>query len=163
MPELLLLRHAKSSWSTPANSDHERPLNDRGRTAAPRMGELCRTLDLVPDLILCSNSVRTMETHDLFAAAAEFSGEVRFLPELYHATASELLEALGEAGPASRVLLLAHNPGMEDLFERLSGEYEPFPTAALAAFKLAINDWNSPVTRERSQLIGLWKPRELPN
>ena len=162
MLELLLLRHAKSSWNSPANSDHERPLNPRGRAAAPRMGELCRELDLVPDLVLSSDSARTRETFDLFAQSAGFAGEVRFLPELYHASASVLLESLADAGPARRPLLLAHNPGMEDLFERLSGEYERFPTAALAAFQLAIDDWHTPIRRDVCQPAGLWRPKELP-
>ena len=144
MFQLLLLRHAKSSWDSSANSDHERPLNPRGRRAAPRMGRLCRELDLLPDLMLSSDSARTMETVKLFTTACETEIETRFLPELYHASPSRLLDAASSAGRSRRLMLVAHNPGLEELVERLSGESHRFPTGSLA---LLISTSNSGTPR----------------
>ena len=60
-------------------------------------------------------------------------------------------------------MLVAHNPGMEDLYQTISGEYEPFPTAAFAAFRFNINDWSHQPSRGKVALIGLWRPKELPD
>ena len=95
--ELLLLRHAKSSWSDPSMTDHERPLNDRGRRTAPRMGRLTRTLDRLPDLILSSDARRTRETVDLWRAGADWNGEIEWSPALYHASAETLASAVASA------------------------------------------------------------------
>ena len=161
MLQLLLLRHAKSSWDSPADSDHERPLNPRGRKAAPRMGRLCRELGMLPDLMLSSDSARTMETVKLFTAACETEIETRFLPELYHASPSRLLDVASSAGQARSLMLVAHNPGLEELVERLSGEHQRFPTGSLAAFDLDIQKWNTTPAPTNSRLKGLWRPKEL--
>ena len=163
MRELLLLRHAKSSWKDSSLSDHQRPLNARGRAAAPRMGTLVRQLELLPELILSSDSARTRETVELFVESAQCDAEIQFLPELYHASSQDLLECAQSAGGVHRLMLVAHNPGMEDLYERISGEHEPFPTAALAAFRFNINDWSHQPSRGQAALIGLWRPKELPD
>ena len=92
--ELLLLRHAKSSWADPGRSDHDRPLNDRGRHAAPLMGRLVRRLDRLPDVILSSDSRRTRETVDLWSTGADWNGSVEWLPDLYHASADRIERTL---------------------------------------------------------------------
>ncbi len=163
MRELLLLRHAKSSWTDPTLADHQRPLNPRGRNAAPRIGSLVRKLELLPDLILSSDSVRTRETVELFNSTAECHADVRFLPELYHASHQELLECAQTCEEAHRVMLVAHNPGMEDLYESLSGEFQAFPTAAFAAFRIDIENWSQSIGCEKVTPLGLWRPKELPD
>ena len=161
MRELLLLRHAKSSWDDQSLADHQRPLNKRGRRDAPRMGAMIHQQKLLPELVLCSDSMRTRETVQLLIDAANCEAEIRFMPELYHASAKELLECSIMGGASSRLMLVAHNPGMEDLYEMLSGEHEPFPTAALAAFRLDIQDWSEVSPGVDCELIGLWRPKEL--
>ena len=125
------------------------------------MGRLCRELDLLPDLMLSSDSARTMETVKLFTAACEAEVETRFLPELYHASPSRLLDAASSAGRSRRLMLVAHNPGLEELVERLSGESHRFPTGSLALFDIDIEQWNTTPSPKNSRLNGLWRPKEL--
>ena len=87
---LLLLRHAKSSWDDPSLADHDRPLAPRGRKAAKRIGAHLRRENSSVALVLCSSATRARETLDLVAPP----GEIRFEPELYGATAAELIERL---------------------------------------------------------------------
>ena len=162
MKELLLLRHAKSSWDDPRLADHQRPLNARGRRDAPRMGALMNELQLLPEAILSSDSARTHETVERFLGAAGGEIPATFLPELYHASAGALLAAARNAPGVDRVMLVAHNPGMEDLQEILSGSYEPFPTAAIAAFRLELDDFADISADVAAERIGLWRPKELP-
>ena len=91
MKTLMLLRHAKSSWSEPDLSDHDRPLIEKGKKAAIRMGGLLVEKGLVPDLILSSTARRARKTAKLAAKAAGFSGEIELLEDLYLAPAEELL------------------------------------------------------------------------
>lgn len=125
------------------------------------MGRLCRELELIPELILSSDSIRTTETVQLFSSACEAEIETRFLPELYHASPSRLLDAASTAGRTRRLMLVAHNPGLEELAERLSGEHQRFPTGSLAAFDLDIEQWNTTPSSKNSRLHGIWRPREL--
>lgn len=152
MRELLLLRHAKSTWDDSSLTDHQRPLNARGRAAAPLMGRLLRDEDLVPDLILSSDSARTRETVALLSDAMTPTGRTHFLPSLYHASPATIMGVLSEYGDADRVLVVAHNPGLQELASALIGTVTSFPTAALAAF--VCED-------ETFTLKGLWRPKEL--
>ena len=93
MRRLILLRHAKSSWATPGQRDHERPLNPRGRSAAELVGRCCAEADLLPDLIRSSDSARTRETVARWSDAAGWSGPVQWSTDLYHAPPHRLLEA----------------------------------------------------------------------
>ena len=163
MLELLILRHAKSSWANPGMKDHQRPLNERGRKAAARMGRLIRENDLVPDLILSSDSTRTKETVRLCSESSGFNGSIRFMNELYHASCESLLTAAQSAEEARRVLLVAHNPGMEDLVELLGGTFEIFPTAALAYVRFEIDSWADASGPLNAELINLWRPKNLPD
>ncbi len=127
---LILMRHAKSSWTEVGLTDHQRPLNARGRRDAPRMAAALHDLDMAPDLVLSSDSVRTRATwalmEDRFPEA-----EVRWLPSLYLASAHELQEAhLGGASECRTVMLLGHNPGISHYLHHLSGEWHDLPTAA---------------------------------
>ena len=158
--ELLLLRHAKSSWSDPSTTDHERPLNDRGRRTAPRMGRLTRTLDRLPDLVLSSDARRTRETVDLWRTGAEWDGEIQWSSELYHASAETLAAAAASAGPVRRLMLVAHNPGLEDFATRLAGANVAMPTATLAIFESTVADW-SEFASTPCRTVGVWRPRAL--
>jgi phosphohistidine phosphatase len=163
MKFLMLLRHAKSSWDDAALADHERPLTKRGKEAAARMGRLLREEKLVPDLILSSSAVRARKTAEGAAKACGYRGAVELVESLYLATAGRLLgEAQALAPPTvSRLLLVAHNPGLEDLVAILSGRKETFPTAALAVFELDIDDWKGLELGVESRLTGVYRPKEL--
>lgn len=162
MKTLLILRHAKSSWADASLSDHERPLKKRGRRDAPRMGALLRDEDLTPEIIVSSTARRAIETADLVAEESGFDGELVATRELYHADPESYLEVAREHGGASEVVMLVgHNPGLEDLVEQLSGSWQRMPTAALAHIELDIDSWSALDDEATGRLANLWLPREL--
>lgn len=140
MIRLVLVRHAKSDWGNPGLDDHERPLNDRGRRDAPRMARRLAESGFRPDIILSSTAVRARTTAEAFAA--ELAVPVALEPELYGAPASTLLSA-AEATRAHAVMVVAHDPGMTALAERLSGGgIGHMPTCAVASFTWHQDDWD---------------------
>lgn len=163
MKTLMLLRHAKSSWKDDALPDHDRPLNKRGKKTAPMMGHLIRDRELVPDLIAASTAVRAHTTAEAVAEACGYASELALSEDLYLATSGEILRYAQERtdDAAARVMLVGHNPGMEDLVNLLSGRREAFPTAALAAFALEIDSWRNLELGVHAKLEHLWRPREL--
>lgn len=147
MHQLLLLRHAKSSWEDTSTPDRDRPLNARGRRATVAMRRAMRELGLDPDLILVSSATRTMETMRLLEPWDD-TPLIEPMDDLYLASATHLLATLREVAETVRtVLLIGHNPGMHDLAMLLAdprGSAEQparavrdgFPTGALAEFSL---------------------------
>ncbi|MFE6668455.1 SixA phosphatase family protein [Streptomyces sp. NPDC057697] len=142
---LIVLRHAKSAWPEGV-PDHERPLAGRGRRDAPAAGRLLRETGRVPDLVVCSASLRTRQTWDLVAAELGAAPEVVFEQRVYGASASELMGVLREVPERWRsVLLVGHHPGVRDLVLSLAGSgdeealgrvREKFPTSAVAVLEL---------------------------
>ncbi|HEX6984292.1 MAG TPA: histidine phosphatase family protein [Planctomycetaceae bacterium] len=161
MKTLLLMRHAKSSHDEEGLSDHERPLTGRGRRDAPRVAERLVEADLVPDRILCSTARRAKETAELFAPAAGFGGEVTYSHWLYHATPAGILDVIAEhGGDAGRLMVVGHNPGMEQLVRSLTGDPAHMPTAAVARIELPIDDWDAIRGGATGRLAALWKPKD---
>lgn len=163
MLRLLLLRHAKSDWNQSGLRDHDRPLAPRGLRNAPRMGRHLREQGLVPAVALVSTARRARTTAELTLEAAGAAPNVmRLVPELYGSSPDEIVEIVAaEGGDSSPLLVVAHNPGMEDLVARLGGSHEHFPTAALAVVSVPGPDWSGfPVAR--ATLDSLVRPRELP-
>ena len=162
MKTLLVLRHAKSSWKEDSLPDRERPLNKRGREDAPKMGALLRKQDLLPDLVLSSPARRARSTAELVIEESGYDGEVEFRETLYSFESGSYLKALSElADTCQRVLVVGHNPAMEELVEALTGEYLPMPTAALAQIELPIEHWSELAKRRSGRLVNLWRPKEL--
>ncbi len=151
---LLLMRHAKSSWDDEGLGDHERPLNHRGRDAAPKMAQVLFEHNLVPDLVLVSSAVRTRETVDRMLPILG-AVEVLVLPELYHAMPIAILKVLDEhARSADTVMVVGHNPGMETMVSNVAGNIVPFPTGAIAHIVMK--------PHHASQIVAVWRPKELP-
>ena len=162
MKTLLLMRHAKSSWKDESLDDHDRPLNKRGKRDAPRMGEFLREQKLVPDYILCSSARRSRKTAEAVAFAAGFRGETRITSELYMAPPARMLGILAQSAPSARsVLLISHNPSLEELLELLTGQSRAVTTAAIAHLQLEIESWGEATSTSRATLLNLWQPREL--
>jgi phosphohistidine phosphatase len=170
MKTLILLRHAKSDWSQPGLADFDRPLANRGRKAAPLVGRHLFDKGLVPDLVLCSAAERARQTWEL--VASEFNGtpEMRLLKSLYLATPSRLLTAI-QRTPAEvgKLMLIGHNPGMENLAERLIGTgrkktlrclQAKFPTAAVAVIRFPGDDWKTLADRS-GELTRFIRPKDL--
>ncbi|MDQ3754011.1 MAG: histidine phosphatase family protein [Acidobacteriota bacterium] len=161
MKTLFLMRHAKSSWDLPQQKDFDRPLNERGQRAAPLMGRYLRRQKLRPDLILCSPAERARQTAELFIAAAHLTTELRFDERIYDASADNLLQVFAQIdNEASAVLVIGHNPGMEELILRLTGHIQRMPTAALALIELNIERW-ADARAMSGQLVWLKRPKEL--
>jgi phosphohistidine phosphatase len=161
---LLLLRHGKSEWGTAA-PDHDRPLGRRGKRDVPRMAAYARRNRLLPDVVLSSTACRARQTADLFVASAECCRDaVICLGELYLATAQEIWEVIRAAPAEARsVMVVGHNPGMEDLVRQLAGSAFPaekFPTAALACFEIAGERW-ADACAEGAVLVDLAVPKAL--
>ena len=164
MKDLLILRHAKSDHSDARLRDHDRPLNARGRSAAPRMGQHLVDQGLVPDLMLCSTAIRTMQTAALVAEAADLHAKTEFLDELYLAPPQTILENVATRGGDSKmVLVVGHNPGCEDVLAVLGLGMHEMPTCALAHISLGIDDWALAPTANKATLENLWLVRELPD
>jgi phosphohistidine phosphatase len=164
MKTLLILRHAKSSWKHIDLSDHDRPLNKRGKKAAPRMGQLLFEEDLVPDIILSSTARRARDTAEITAEACGFEGEVLYLENFYHGWTSDFVVALqGLSSDIDSVMVVGHNPGLESFLEMLTGENEHLPTAALAYITLPIQNWSELNDETEGELLSLWLPRHLMN
>jgi len=162
MKTLLVLRHAKSSWNDPELDDHARPLNKRGRRDGPRMGELMRKYGLMPDIVISSDAVRAQLTADAVAEAARYAGEILLDPRLYMASPADILSLLRTVREnAETVMIIGHNPGLEELVEQLTGEPQDLPTAALAHIVLEIDQWCDLKLSTRGTLLGHWRPKEL--
>lgn len=164
---LLLMRHAKSRRDDPRLADHDRPLNPRGVKAARRMGRLFIEEELHFDGVLCSTSVRTRETwrllSDVLAEAGRSLPEVSDRSDLYHADRDRILDAVAAIPePASALLMIGHNPGLEELLEGLVGQFVRLPTAALAIVEIDVSHWADLTTSSTTRLRSVWRPRELP-
>jgi phosphohistidine phosphatase len=152
MRRLLLLRHAKSSWSEPGASDHDRPLNRRGQEAAPRIGAYLARHGLIPDRVLCSTARRARETWELVAAEAAAAPAPTFTEHLYDASSRALIDVFRHAGAeANSLLVVGHNPGLQEVATALiaSGDLEDrerlrekLPTGGLVVIDFAIEDWS---------------------
>jgi phosphohistidine phosphatase len=140
---LLILRHAKSSWKNPDLPDHDRPLNKRGKNDAPRMGKLLRKENLIPDVIISSTAMRAYATAKEVAKACGYKGEVMRDRSLYAAGPKAYFEVVScLSNNYHRVLVVGHNPSIEELVEIVTGEIQTMPTCSLAYLKLQINKWS---------------------
>ena len=161
-----MLRHAKSSWDDPTLDDHERPLAPRGVKAAVRVADWIRESDIRPELVLCSSAVRARET---LAHMEHALGSPRIVvaDSLYAASTDTLLHRLGRVPPGVRdVMIVGHNPGLEDLcllLARPSSEKdlvaEKLPTGALVTLETDVS-W-ADLAPDRATIVDIVLPREL--
>ena len=163
MLTLLILRHAKSSWKDPGQTDHDRPLNKRGRRDAPRIGPLLIERELVPRQIFCSSAVRAVTTAELVAESCGFPrDQIQATSQLYLAAPATYIDHVRwHAEGAGPVMVVGHNPGLEALLHALTGVDEHLSTAALAQVALDISDWKDLTLHAPARLVELDRPREL--
>jgi phosphohistidine phosphatase len=149
MRQLYLLRHAKSSWDQPGGADFDRPLNARGRADAALLNALLLESRIGPEVVLCSPAARTLETLGFLAPALAHAA-IHHEQGIYEAPPERLLAILKQVPAGVRsVMIIGHNPGLEQLarllidsrnpgeMEALSRLHEKFPTGALA--RLAVS------------------------
>lgn len=159
---LIVMRHAKSSWNTTASSDHERPLNDRGRRDAPRIGAKLVELGWTPDFILSSDAQRTQETTAGLNESFPEPVPATFLRSLYLAGPKSVREETAHVDDSVECLLvLGHNPGWEQLVYDLSGEQVVMKTATAALLTREIDSWSDAFNTPSWNLDHVLYPREL--
>jgi len=143
---LILVRHAKSSWDSPFQEDHDRVLNARGRRAAVDISKHLKTSGFIPAEVACSSARRTVETWERMAPAFPDTTVMRRVPEMYLASTDTLLACLRNCA-ASPVMMLAHNPGIADFAARLLQQpcthprFSDFPTCSTLVVDFDAADW----------------------
>jgi phosphohistidine phosphatase len=161
MLTLYLLRHAKSSWDDASQRDFERPLTERGREACELVGEFIEEKGIEFDLVLVSTAVRTRETIERVKERAKLRSEVRYDDRIYEATVSQLLQVISQVGnDRENVLLVGHNPGMEELLTLLTGEHLRVTTANFAKIKIHATKWSDSLANTGA-LDWIIRPKEI--
>jgi len=161
LTHLLLMRHAKSSWADPDQSDHDRPLNTRGQKAATAVGAALTARGTAPDIIWSSDSRRTRETAMRLIRAIPGAQIVNYVPDFYHGSVEGVLRFCGEhPEPDGRLMLLGHNPGWAGLHQWFTGQIHDYPTGACTVLqrKADGDDW---LSSESWRMIDLILPRDL--
>jgi phosphohistidine phosphatase len=147
MKRLILTRHAKSSWDDPLTPDHDRPLNERGKTAAADLGQWLASRGYVPGEVFCSDALRTRKTWSGIAPALPGAPVLELKPALYHAGPDVMLAVLKHA-TADCVMMIGHNPGIGEFAARLvanppkNAEFGRYPTGATLVVDFAIDAWD---------------------
>ena len=171
MKKLTLLRHAKSSWDDTVTRDFDRPLNDKGKRAAGAIGTFIKRNGITFSQVLASPAVRVIETLEHVEQASGLSMEPRWDRKIYLASSVTLMDVLRGAGDdAEHVLMVGHNPGMEDLiFDLVPNDGSSsardavevkYPTAALAELSLDIANWED-IADNCGTLDRFTRPRDL--
>jgi len=169
MKTLTLLRHAKSDWSDAVQRDFDRPLNERGRRAARTIGTYMATETLVFDRVVASPAARVVDTLDGVAEGYGKALEPQYDQRIYLASAATLLDLVRETPPGlERLLLVGHNPGLEQLaLELAANDLEnpmrlqvevKYPTATLAEIALDADRWNDAAS---GRILRFIRPRDL--
>ncbi|MFN3846220.1 MAG: SixA phosphatase family protein [Paracoccaceae bacterium] len=146
MKRLILTRHAKSSWENPLTPDHDRPLNERGKAAAADLGQWLASRSYVPDLVLCSDALRTRKTWSGIAPALPGSPVLELKPALYHAGPEVMLAVLHKVD-ADTVMMIGHNPGIAEFASRLvahapaNPDFGRYPTGATLVVDFMVDAW----------------------
>ena len=165
---MILLRHGKSSWSDSTLADIDRPLAPRGERAARKLAKYIRRRRIRPALVLCSPALRTRQTLEAVEASLGKRCVVEVVPELYAASEQELLQRL-QALPesVSSVLVIGHNPGLQDLALLLASRgaclpqlEEKFPTGALATLVVRSESWTA-LDAGEAELVDYVVPSQL--
>lgn len=162
MKTLLLMRHAKSSWKQENLSDHERPLKKRGRKDAKQIAKIINEQDLVPDLILSSSATRAVETAEVIVKSLNYINEIIYSDALYMGEPGDFVAVLKTLdNHIDKVMIVAHNPGLEAYLQIIDGEIESMPTAALGYLVVNIDKWKDISFDTMGDLIGFWSPKSI--
>jgi phosphohistidine phosphatase len=152
-PELLAMRHSKSSWSDGELADLDRPLTARGKRDAEAMGRLLSEKRLDPDLLLTSPARRASSTLKRLVKGGSLGGEVRVEADLYDTSVQQIVRLLSSLPEhAERVLIVAHNPTLEELVHLLTGKVVPMGTSSVACIRLSCATWADVGVEPRGQL-----------
>lgn len=165
MKRLILTRHAKSSWDDPQMTDHNRPLNSRGKAAATDLGQWLISRGYLADEVLCSDALRTRETWAVISDLGQGLPEASLKPALYHAGPDVMMAVLQRAR-GNVVMMLGHNPGIAEFAHRLvastpsSSHFTRYPTGATLVVDFAVEAWGD-VRFGQGQTADFIVPREI--
>ncbi len=165
MQEIVIVRHAKSSWKYHKLDDTERPLNRRGKRDAHEMGRRLAARCMLPELLLCSPTQRALATALILAGQMGVSERlIRLDARIYNGEVDDLLAVLREiAPPLRRVMLVGHHKSVPMLCGTLSGNsIEHMPTCAVAAIRLPLDRWQTVNASSRGELFYYDYPKNLP-
>ncbi|MBO9345442.1 MAG: histidine phosphatase family protein [Chloroflexi bacterium] len=161
MKILYLIRHAKSSWDDPTLADHDRPLNERGKRDAPKMGERLAQRGVKADLIISSSAVRALTTAQTIAEKIGYD-QARIVADrrLYGAQVSALLYLIQELDDQhARVMLFGHNPEFTDLARFFGCEIDELPTCAVVEMTFEVDHW-SEVIKQKPVKVWISTPKQ---
>lgn len=162
MKTLLILRHAKSSWKFPDLADHDRPLNGRGKRDAPLIGRILSEENLIPDLIVTSSAVRAHATAKKVAKASGYRGQIEIESSLYRGGPPAYLDVVrNQLDRNEKLLLVGHNPDVEQILNKFTGTEVIMPTCALAHIRFVLERWADLNSNTKGKLVKIWRPKEL--
>ena len=161
MKTLFLVRHAKSSRNEPALQDKDRPLNNRGKRDAPKMGKRLAKREAIPDLILSSPAKRALKTAQLIAKKLDYKLQDIVVDDRLYATgADELLHLIRKLGAKPKsVMLVGHNPELTELAHHLSSKITHLPTCAIAEFTIEAKSWTT-IGKDKPASVVLYTPEK---
>ena len=154
---IVLIRHAKSSWANPMQSDYDRPLNERGLHDAPMMGERLKQAQVIPDLIVSSTAKRAAQTARRIAAAVGYPAEkIQWQEKMYHCQPpvfEEIIFGLDDA--LQTVFMIAHNPGITDFANEMAPDVLPqhMPTCATFGVEMDTDHWSQYHSAKRQAFL----------
>ncbi|WP_166418472.1 SixA phosphatase family protein [Cochlodiniinecator piscidefendens] len=162
---LILTRHAKSDWDDPFASDHERVLNERGRLAAPKVGEWLKENGYVPDEVFCSDAARTRETWKRLSSTFSSAPEPSFTRRLYLAPDFAMFDLL-KAATGKTVMVVAHNPGIAELADLITitppqhSQFGRYPTCATMVAEFSVDNWTD-IKPKSARVLDFVVPRDF--
>ncbi len=162
---LFLIRHAKSSWNDPFASDHDRPLNNRGRKAAGTIGKWLAAKGHIPDQVLCSTAARAVETWAGIEEKLGVCGGTITSRRLYLADPVVLMDAIRQA-QGRTLFLIGHNPGIAMFAEILTRafpadpNFHRYPTCATTHFRFDTDEWSG-VGEGQGEIVDFITPQQL--
>ncbi len=163
MKQLLLVRHAKSSWANPGQADFDRPLNERGHKDAPIMAKRVLERGINIDLIISSNAVRALTTATYFATENGIATtDIVQHDFLYHAPPERFAKAIVQIrDEINTAAIFAHNPGITDFVNQLTAtQIDDMPTCAVFAISIHTTSWKNWATAKKEILLVEW-PKQV--
>lgn len=166
MKTLYIIRHAKSSWSSNAENDFDRPLNQRGKRDAPLMGEVLYVKQVFPDLFLSSSAKRAKKTAKKIARKIGYDKKnILYKESLYLAAPEEIIAEIKSVDNSIHSLaVVGHNPGMTEIINLLSNVHiDNLPTCGIAALSIEIDQWADLTIQSKAKMLFFDYPKKYLN
>ncbi|WP_163834495.1 SixA phosphatase family protein [Spartinivicinus ruber] len=163
MKELLLIRHAKSSWKDDSLSDFDRPLNKRGKKTAPLMGQLLADKHWQPDRVFASPAIRAKATAELILPAMAIPpDQVDWHSKLYDASVKAIFNVIKKAPSAcQRLMIIGHNPSIEETIQALDPKFNGnIPTCCVTRIRCNISSWQE-INNNCGEVMDCLRPKEV--